>query len=71
VTSYSFATIAAIVIFLATYVVIAAGRLPGFRLDRAGAALIGASLMVAVRRAHHGGGLQGDRSRQPSCCCSA
>jgi Na+/H+ antiporter NhaD/arsenite permease-like protein len=38
---------AAIVIFLATYAVIALGRLPGFRLDRAGAALIGASLMVA------------------------
>ncbi len=38
---------AAIAIFLATYVVIALGRLPGFRLDRAGAALIGASLMVA------------------------
>src|SRR5260221_9998781 len=43
----SFATVAAIVIFLATYAVIALGRLPGFRLDRAGAALIGASLMVA------------------------
>src|SRR5258708_5764787 len=41
-------TIAAIAIFLATYVVIALGRLPGFRLDRAGAALIGASLMVAA-----------------------
>ena len=40
-------TAAAIVIFLATYAVIALGRLPGFRLDRAGAALIGASLMVA------------------------
>jgi Na+/H+ antiporter NhaD/arsenite permease-like protein len=39
---------AAIVIFLATYVVIALGRLPGLRLDRAGAALIGASLMVAT-----------------------
>jgi Na+/H+ antiporter NhaD/arsenite permease-like protein len=38
---------AAIVICLATYAVIALGRLPGFRLDRAGAALIGASLMVA------------------------
>jgi Na+/H+ antiporter NhaD/arsenite permease-like protein len=47
VTSNGLAAIAAIVIFLATYVVIAAGRLPGFRLDRAGAALIGASLMVA------------------------
>jgi Na+/H+ antiporter NhaD/arsenite permease-like protein len=43
----SLATAAAIVIFFATYVVIALGRLPGFRLDRAGAALIGASLMVA------------------------
>jgi Na+/H+ antiporter NhaD/arsenite permease-like protein len=40
-------TIAAVVIFAATYAVIALGRLPGFRLDRAGAALIGASLMVA------------------------
>src|ERR1700712_4751588 len=39
---------AAIVIFLATYVVIALGRVPGLRLDRAGAALIGASLMVAT-----------------------
>lgn len=41
------ATGSAIVIFVATYAVIALGRLPGFRLDRAGAALIGASLMVA------------------------
>ena len=39
---------AAIVIFLATYFVMAVGRLPGFRLDRAGAALLGAALMVAV-----------------------
>jgi Na+/H+ antiporter NhaD/arsenite permease-like protein len=43
----NFETAAAIAIFLATYAVIALGRLPGFRLDRAGAALIGASLMVA------------------------
>lgn len=35
----------AIVIFLFTYVVIAVGRPPLFRIDRAGAALIGASLM--------------------------
>ena len=40
-------TATALVIFGATYVVVACGRLPGFRLDRAGAALIGASLMVA------------------------
>ena len=37
----------AALIFAATYVVIALGRLPGLRLDRAGAALVGASLMVA------------------------
>ena len=38
----------AIAIFATTYLVVAIGRLPGFRLDRAGAALVGASLMVAV-----------------------
>jgi Na+/H+ antiporter NhaD/arsenite permease-like protein len=40
---------AAIVIFAMTYLVLAIGRFPGFWLDRAGAALVGASLMVAVR----------------------
>jgi Na+/H+ antiporter NhaD/arsenite permease-like protein len=39
---------AATAIFATTYLVVAIGRLPGFRLDRAGAALVGASLMVAV-----------------------
>jgi Na+/H+ antiporter NhaD/arsenite permease-like protein len=39
--------LAAALIFLATYAVIAIGRLPGARLDRTGAALVGASLMVA------------------------
>lgn len=39
---------AAIAIFAMSYLVVAIGRLPGFRLDRAGAALVGASLMVAV-----------------------
>jgi Na+/H+ antiporter NhaD/arsenite permease-like protein len=43
-----FPEIAAVAIFAMTYLVIAIGRLPGFRLDRAGAALVGASLMVAV-----------------------
>jgi Na+/H+ antiporter NhaD/arsenite permease-like protein len=37
----------AALIFAATYLVIALGRLPGLRLDRTGAALIGASLMLA------------------------
>ncbi|HEY3911209.1 MAG TPA: anion transporter [Stellaceae bacterium] len=39
---------AAALIFAATYLVIAIGKLPGFYLDRAGAALLGASLMVAI-----------------------
>jgi Na+/H+ antiporter NhaD/arsenite permease-like protein len=39
---------AAVLIFAATYVVMAVGKLPGFYLDRAGAALLGASLMVAA-----------------------
>jgi Na+/H+ antiporter NhaD/arsenite permease-like protein len=41
-------TIIAIAIFAATYLVIAIGKLPGYRLDRAGAALLGASLMVGL-----------------------
>jgi Na+/H+ antiporter NhaD/arsenite permease-like protein len=40
--------ISAILIFAATYVVMAIGKLPGYRLDRAGAALLGACLMVAA-----------------------
>jgi Na+/H+ antiporter NhaD/arsenite permease-like protein len=43
-----FPTLAVVAIFAATYLVVAIGRLPGFRLDRAGAALLGASLMVGV-----------------------
>ncbi len=39
---------AALLIFAATYIVIALGRAPGLRLDRTGAALLGASLMVAA-----------------------
>ncbi len=38
----------AIVIFAATYLVLAIGRLPGFRIDRPGAAIIGASFIVGV-----------------------
>jgi Na+/H+ antiporter NhaD/arsenite permease-like protein len=41
-------TAAAIVIFAATYLVMAIGKLPFYQLDRAGAALLGASLMVAL-----------------------
>src|SRR5213593_3191993 len=39
---------AAVLIFLGTYAVLAIGKLPGFHMDRAGAALLGASLMVAT-----------------------
>src|SRR5215469_6483548 len=39
---------AAIIVFLLTYLVMAIGRLPGFRIDRTGAAIIGASLMLAA-----------------------
>ena len=39
--------LAAFGVFLGTYFVLAVGRLPGFRVDRTGAAIIGASLMIA------------------------
>ena len=41
--------LAALLIFAGTYLVLAIGRLPGFRIDRTGAAIIGASLMLAAR----------------------
>jgi Na+/H+ antiporter NhaD/arsenite permease-like protein len=39
--------VVALLLFFATYLVLAIGHLPGFRVDRTGAAVIGASLMVA------------------------
>jgi len=39
----------ALLIFGGTYLVLAIGRLPGFRLDRTGAAIIGATLMIVCR----------------------
>lgn len=41
-------TISTVLVFLGVYLVIAIGRFPGLRLDRAGAALVGASLMVGL-----------------------
>lgn len=41
-------TIVAVLAFIATYFVVAIGKLPGFQLDRAGAALLGASVMVGA-----------------------
>jgi Na+/H+ antiporter NhaD/arsenite permease-like protein len=43
-----FETVATAAIFLLTYIVVAIGRAPGLRIDRAGAALVGGSLMLAV-----------------------
>lgn len=40
--------IATAVIFVTTLAVVAIGRAPGFRIDRAGMALLGASLMLAI-----------------------
>ncbi len=42
------ATLPAVLIFTATYLVLVVGRLPGFRVDT-GAAIIGATLVVAPR----------------------
>jgi len=39
---------AALLTFAATYVVVAIGKLPGYRIDRAGAALLGGALMVGI-----------------------
>ena len=41
-------TVAAVAIFVATYAVFAIGKIPGYRIDRTGAALVGASLMVGT-----------------------
>ena len=41
-------TVAAVAIFVATYAVLAIGKIPGCRIDRTGAALVGASLMVGT-----------------------
>lgn len=44
----SFDTVAAAVIFVATYLIVAIGKIPIYRIDRAGAALLGGSLMVGL-----------------------
>jgi Na+/H+ antiporter NhaD/arsenite permease-like protein len=41
--------LAPLLIFAATYLVLAIGRMPGLRVDRTGAAIIGASLMLATK----------------------
>src|SRR2546430_1221164 len=71
--------LAALLIFAGTYLVLAIGRLPGFRLDRTGATIIGATLMIVCRvltleeayradrlRHHHPAVRHDDRGRQPA-----
>jgi Na+/H+ antiporter NhaD/arsenite permease-like protein len=41
-------TAVAVAIFAATYVIVALGKIPVYRIDRAGAALLGGSLMVGI-----------------------
>ena len=41
-------SIASAIVFFLTYAGIALGRIPGLRLDRAGIALTGAALMMAI-----------------------
>ncbi len=45
--SFDLRTLATVVIFVATYAGVALGRVPGLRIDRAGIAFVGASLMIA------------------------
>src|SRR6516164_10609218 len=40
--------IATVTIFIATYAVVGVGKVPVYRIDRAGAALLGGSLMLAI-----------------------
>ena len=40
--------IATVTIFIATYAVVAVGKVPVYRIDRAGAALLGGSLMLGI-----------------------
>jgi di/tricarboxylate transporter len=47
-TPLDFRTFATVAIFLVTYAGVALGRVPGFRIDRAGIALIGARLMIGL-----------------------
>src|SRR5258707_1269302 len=42
------ALIATVAIFIATYAVVAVGKAPVYRIDRAGAALLGGSPMLAI-----------------------
>jgi Na+/H+ antiporter NhaD/arsenite permease-like protein len=44
----NFSAAAAVAVFVATYTIVALGKIPVYRIDRAGAALLGGSLMVGT-----------------------
>jgi len=60
-------TLAAYLIFFGSYFVFALGKFPGMKIDRPGAAIIGAVLMVAFRIVGAQEALQSIDS-PPSCC---
>ncbi|HLY38885.1 MAG TPA: hypothetical protein VKU61_12665 [Candidatus Binatia bacterium] len=60
--------VAAYTIFFASYVVFAIGKFPGMQIDRPGAAVIGAVLMVAFRIVEPADAL---RHVDFSTCCSS
>ena len=60
--------LAAYVIFLASYLVFALGKFPGLKIDRPGAAIIGAVGMVAFRIVQPRQALASSISALSSCC---
>jgi Na+/H+ antiporter NhaD/arsenite permease-like protein len=61
--------LAAYLIFFGSYIVFALGKFPWMKIDRPGAAIIGAVLMVAFRIVGADEALRSIDSR-PSCSCS-
>jgi len=59
---------AAWLIFLATYTVVALGKIPVYRIDRAGAALLGGSLMVATGVSSLDEPIEPSTSIRSRCC---
>jgi len=61
--------LAAVLIFLATYLVLAIGRFPGFRVDRTGVCIIGASRLALAMSTTLAGNLtmlgSGESDRSP------
>ena len=64
-------TAIAVAIFAATYAIVALGKIPVYRIDRAGAALLGGSLMVAAGVLTLDRGLSRGRLQHHHAACSA